>query len=566
MSSKWDEQFDFIVIGSGAAGMASALAAALRGMKVLVLEKSRSYGGTTALSGGVIWMPNNPLMKKLKLGDSVSEGLDYLRQVIGEQIDEQKVLAYLKHAPAMLLELEQKTKVAFTVAQNYPDYYAELEGGKLSGRSLDPKPYSKGKLGEKLLQNMRQRSGVEKQVFSLTAAEAHQVFSFTWRSQWVIFKRLFLYWADIGLRLQKKPDRRLTLGKALVARLRRSLADYNVPLRLNIVVDELLVEDGKVVGVRCTDPAKDGDTLIKARKGVLLACGGFAQNNQLREQHHQKPSNGQWSAASKADQGDVFALTEKLNPKLSGLNHAWWSPTLRTPDGKVEALIVNKSMPHSMMVNKAGHRFCNEAEPYEDLVKHQYKANQDQPSIPAFLIFDSKYRHEYPLGTVMPPGKYLPDAAHKKLFESSWIKKANTLAELAKLCDIDAEGLQQSANDMAKYSQTGKDEQFKRGEAVIDRYYSDHRVKPNPCIGDISKPPFYAVEIWPGDLGTKGGLVTDEHSRVIDVDGKVIEGLYGAGNATASMMQNSYPGAGSTIGPAMAFGYIAACHANEKEE
>lgn len=562
MSSTWDEQYDFIVIGSGAAGMTAALTAVLRGLHVLLLEKSSSYGGTTALSGGVIWVPNNPLMSKQGLSDSADEGLEYLKQVIGEGIETAKVAAYLQHAPAMLAELQEKTAVSFTVADNYPDYYAEIQGGKTSGRSLDPKPYSKSKLGDKLLEHMRQSSVVSKQVFSLTAAEAHQVFSFTWRSQWVLFKRLFLYWGDIFLRLQKKPDRRLTLGKALVARLRYSLAKHDVPLRLNVTVDELIVDDAKVLGVRCTE---NGKTLnIKAEKGVLLACGGFAQNTQLREQYHQGPSDGSWSATCAADQGDVFSLSKSIQPKLSGMSYAWWCPTLKMPDGKVEAVIVNKSMPHSMMVNKAGLRFCNEAEPYEDLVKHQYQANLEHESIPAFLIFDANYRREYPLGTVIAPGKYLPDSAYKSLFEQGWIRKADTLAELAKLCDIDAEGLQQSADTMAQYAQTGKDEQFNRGETVIDRYYSDHRVKPNPCIGSISKPPFYAVQIWPGDLGTKGGLVTDEHSRVLDVNGKVVEGLYGAGNATASMMQDSYPGAGSTIGPAMAFGYIAACHANEK--
>lgn len=230
--------------------------------------------------------------------------------------------------------------------------------------------------------------------------------------------------------------------------------------------------------------------------------------------------------------------------------------------GAVEAFIVGKSMPSCMIVNKAGKRFLNEAEPYEDFVKHQYAANGDEaPSIPAFFVFDARYRHEYPLGTAMAPGKYMADAMFADLFASGWIKKADTIEGLAEQCGINPQGLRDSVNRMARFAQQGRDDDFGKGSTLNDKYYSDHRIKPNPCLAPLEKAPFYAIQIWPGDLGTKGGLVADEYARVLDENNRVIEGLYVTGNTSASVMGNSYPGAGSTIGPSMTFGYVAAKHA-----
>lgn len=560
----WHEEVDFLIVGSGAGGMTAAITAHAKGLSTLVLEKSSVYGGTSALSGGVIWIPNNPHMSRANVKDSAEDAWYYLSQVVSKDVPEAKLKSYIKHGSEMLSFIEANSLLKYDPAPVYPDYYAELKGGKGGARSLDPRPYSIRQMGEALAQDMRSTELDIKGQFSMTADEAHQVFSFTWRSPIVIFQCLLRYWLDIPARLKKWPDNRLTLGRALVGRLRHTMEQKNIPLWLNTKALELIKEGDKVVGLLVE--RKGEKITIKAKQGVLLASGGFAKNQQLREQHHPAPSNKAWSAASSADTGDGIVLGQQVGADTGMMSYAWWSPTLVLNSGATEAFIVGKSMPSCMVVNKSGKRFLNEAEPYEDFVKHQYQANQESPSIPAYFIFDSRYRHEYPVGTAMAPGKYQGDSFYKELFASGWVKKADTIEELAQLTGINADGLAETVKLMEEYSINGVDKDFGKGGVLNDRYYSDHRIKPNPCLAPIAKAPFYAVEIWPGDLGTKGGLLTNELAQVLDTQGQAIEGLYATGNVTASVMGNSYPGAGSTLGPAMTFAYVAAKHAAEKNK
>lgn len=539
--------------------MTAAITANHFGLNTLVIEKAGVYGGTTALSGGVIWIPNNHRMQAANITDSEAEAMQYLEQVVSADVPRERLLAYVQQGPEMLRFLEEHSLVKFDPAPVYPDYYAELKGGKHGARSLDPKPYSIRELGKELMDKLRIGDLVYDNNFSMTAAEAHVVFSFTWRSHFVIFKRLFLFWMDIPGRLKKLPDNRLTLGKALVARLRHTLVKKNIPLWLNTSASELIKEDNRVTGLMVE---QDGKTLcIKASKGILFATGGFAHNDALRQEHHPKPASTKWTAASRADTGDGIMIGQQAGAKTGMMGYVWWTPTMILANGAVEAFIVGKSMPSCMIVNKAGKRFLNEAEPYEDFVKHQYAANEEIPGIPAFFVFDARYRHEYPLGTAIAPGKYMADAMFKHLFDSGWIKKSDTIEGLAKQCGIDPQGLQESVARMAQFARQGKDDDFGKGSTLNDKYYSDHRISPNPCLAPLDKAPFYAIEIWPGDLGTKGGLVADEYARVLDTHNQVIEGLYVTGNSSASVMGDSYPGAGSTIGPSMTFGYVAAKHA-----
>ena len=558
----WDTAVDFLVVGSGAGGMAAAITANKLGLKTAVIEKSAYYGGTSALSGGVIWVPNNHHMPRANIADSEADAVQYLSQVVSKDVCEEKLIAFIQQAPKMLAFLEKNSLLQYDPAPDYPDYYAELAGGKKGARSLDPKPYSIRKLGKPLADQMRSSSLKGNNSFSMTAKEAHEFFSFTWRSPIILIQNLLRYWLDFPARLRQWPDNRLTLGKALVSRLRHSLAKANVPLSLNTTLKELIVENGKVVGAVCE---QEGKTLrIACSKGILIASGGFSRNAAMRAQYHPQPSSAQWTATSKTDTGEVIQIAEKLGAQLAMMSYAWWSPTLVLASGEVEAFILGKSMPSCMVVNKQGKRFCNEAAPYEDFVKQQYAANTQAPSIPAYFICDSRYRQEYPIGTAIAPGKYLGDNRYQTLFESGWIKKADTLEELAALCGIDAQGLTDTAQRLAQFSANGVDEDFKKGSYLNDRYYSDHRIKPNPCLAPIAKPPFYAVEIYPGDLGTKGGLLSNAQAQVLDTQNQVIDGLYVTGNASASVMGDSYPGAGSTLAPAMTFGYIAAQHAARK--
>lgn len=559
----WHETVDFVVVGSGAAGLSGAVTAAKNGLKTLVLEKSDKYGGTSALSGGVVWIANNPVAKAAGINDSEALARQYLQQVVSDDVDEQKLEAYIHHGAKMLEFMSRETSVKFDLAKDYPDYYAELEGGLFSGRSLDPKPFSASIIGDDVLAKMFKKHAPGEQPFSITAREAHEIFSFSWRSNLVLFKRMFLYALDLPRRLKGLPDRRVTLGRALVARLMYSAQQVGVELRTQAAVVDIICDGMSVQGVLVQQHG--AIKAIRARKGVLLAAGGFSRDEQRRQQHQQAPIGAQWTATNPHDTGDAIRLAEKIGAQLEMLGNAWWTPTMTMPSGGVEAFIVGKSMPGCVVVNKAGQRFCNEAEPYEDFVKHQYQSNEKVPSIPAYLVFDGRYRREYPVGTILAPGKFKPDSRYQKFLKAGWLKKADSLDALAKLIGVDSEGLQATAAKMTHFAKTGIDEDFHRGESANDRYYSDHRVSPNPCLGALAQPPFYAIEIWPGDLGTKGGVKTDAKARALDTQGQVIPGLYAAGNSQASVMGNSYPGAGSTLGPAMTFAYLAALDAANKE-
>lgn len=556
---KWDYSVDFLSVGSGGGGMAAALTAKLEGLHSLVIEKSGVYGGTTALSGGVIWIPNNHLMPSANVSDNDDDSLRYFEQVVSDDVPREKMLSYLKYAPEMLKYLEVNSLVKYDPAPVYPDYYSELEGGKSGARSLDPKPYSIYKLGISLVKSMRRNEWHKRDSFSLTASEAHMIFSFDYRAPLIIFKRLLTYWLDVPSRLRKLPDARLTLGRALIGRLRKSLFDEGVELWLNTEIKTLILDSGKVVGVQCI---KEGVNFnIEVKKAVLMATGGFSHHRALRAEYHPHQDVSQWTAASPTDQGDGLFIGKEAGAKWSMMNYVWGSPTMIDANGNVEAFIVGKSMPNALIVNKSGQRFLNEAEPYEDFVKHQFSSHKNIDSVPAFFIFDARYRKEYPLGMMLPPGKYVPDVSVKGLIDSQWLKKAETLHELAQMCSIDPQGLYDEVAKLKAFAALGKDTDFGKGDTANDRYYSDHRVVPNPCLAFEDKGPYYAVEIYPGDLGTKGGLTTNEYAQVLNEDNAVISGLYACGNVSASVMGDSYPGAGSTIGPALTYGYIAAKYA-----
>ncbi len=559
---QWQQELDFLAVGSGAAGMTAAITAHKMGLSSMVIEKSAAYGGTTALSGGVLWLPNHHMMKSSGIQDSEQEAMTYLNQVVSDDVTAQRLTAFVKKGPEMLKFLHDNSLVRYTPAKEYPDYYAELPGGKQGARSVDPVPYSIRALGETLFSELRALKK-DRQSFAMTAHEAHIVFSFTWKSTFLIFKRMASFLIDIPFRKRNMPDNRLTLGRALIARLRKTMANENIPLLLNTSAEKIIIENNEVVGVECL---KDGAPWrIKINKGLLLATGGFAHNAQMRAEHHRFADHAKWTAASSTDTGEGILMAQQAGAATGMMDYAWWTPTLVYPDGGREAFIVGKSMPYSMVVNKRGERFCNEAEPYEDFVKHQLASSDNvEEAIPSYFIFDARYRHEYPVGMKIPPGKFVKDDKFQEFFDNGWIKKANTLAELAVACGIDAQGLEASAASLATFSATGKDTDFNRGDYLTDVYYSDHRVKPNPCLAPIADAPFYAIELWPGDLGTKGGVLSDEHANVLNAQQQAIKGFYASGNVAAPVMGDSYPAAGATLGPAMTFAYIAAQHAAEQ--
>jgi 3-oxosteroid 1-dehydrogenase len=555
----WHITTDFLVVGSGAGGMTAAVTAHEYGADSVVIEKTDQYGGTSSLSGGVVWIPNNRSMAAKGITDCEQDGLEYLRQVTAGAVPEEKLLAYVKHGTQMIDFLSRAAGVTFEAATRYADYYPDLPGGKRGGRSMDPPVYSRRKLGKHAAaQRLPQGWGFNK--FALTVTEGREVMDMGWKAYAIIARHIMRYYLDIRARRLGVEDDRLTMGRGLIGNLRGAMLERKIPLYLNTAANRLIVENGRVAGLIAK---QDGQTLaIRARRGVLLAAGGFAHNIAMRKQYGQLPTGQAWSSASPGNTGDAINMALDVNAALEHMDAAWWTPSVRLPDGSAQALIYGKALPGSMFVDRRGRRFTNEASPYEDIVKAMWQHHKGgEACIPSFMVFDARFRHNYP-AACLPPAKVQPDAMIPEDYKrGQFLKKADSLEQLAQILDIDVDGLLETVARYNAFARTGKDLDFGRGDSVSDRYYSDSRVKPNPNLAAIENAPFYALEIYPGDLGTKGGLKCDAQARVLDNDGNVIDGLYVTGNCSGSVMGNSYPGAGSTIGPSMTFGYIAALQA-----
>ncbi|HQQ63020.1 MAG TPA: FAD-binding protein [Pseudomonadales bacterium] len=560
-----DVVVDVLVVGSGAGGMTAAITAHDQGLETLLIEKADVFGGTSAMSGGVVWIPDNHLMKKTGIKDSPAEAMAYLQALTAGEVPVAKLQAYVSRAPEMLRYLERHTFTRFNPATEYADYYAHQPGYKPGARSLDPKPFSLRRLkkhGDEI--RLPSTRGIFGRI-NMTAIEAHNITRSATARNFFILWRLLVHFLDIPYRLQGKRDNRLVLGQSLTGSLRASMLKRDMPLWLNTGLDELIIENGRVAGVLAHREGKP--VTIRARKGVILACGGFGKNAGMRQQYQQQPIGAEWSSANPFDRGDGILAGEKIGAQLAFMHCAWWSPSIILPNGNPEALIIGKSLPGGIFVNQAGQRFTNEAAPYEDVVKAQYRANTVSPSIPCYMIFDARHRNHYTLANGrIYPGKMQPDDRIPEEFRNSdFFIKADSLEALAQKTGIDANGLRASIERFNRFAETGKDEDFQRGETAQDCYYSDPETGyPNPTLAPIREAPFYCIKIWPGDLGTKGGLKTDEAARVLDTSDNPIPGLYATGNASGAVMGNSYPGAGSTLGPAMTFGYLAALDMSAK--
>lgn len=554
--------YDVVVVGSGAGAMTAAVIAADQGLSVLVVEKAAQYGGTSALSGGGIWIPDNHYFKAIGGKDSYEQALTYLRASVGDRVDESRLHAYLTHAPAMIRYLEERTRVHYTVADKYPDYYQDLPGSLKGGRSLDPELFDTSVLGDEL-ENLREASPTTLLMGKIawTARHAHKAMAKTPGWRLLVLWLMLRYKLDFSWRRKTRRDRRTALGNALVASLRASMLDRNIPLWLNTDFRDLIEEGGKVMGVVVE---RDGQLQhIRALRGVILAAGGFEQNQALRERYLPQPNNHEWSATPKGNNtGAALEAGQKLGAATDLLDWAWWAPTLQVPgEAQSRGVFAERAFPGAIVVNGLGKRFVNEASPYLEFVDAMYRDNavSGGRSVPSWVIFDSKFRFNYAMGPLMP-AQIMPDSRLRKGWLGSVYWKADSLAELAGQIGVDAAGLEDTAQRINRFAQTGIDEDFGRGGNVFDRYYGDSNVKPNPCLAPLAKGPFYAMRMNAGDIGTKGGLLTNAQAQVLRKDGTPIPGLYAIGNTSASVMGTRYPGAGATLGPAMTFGYIAAHH------
>jgi len=547
--AEYDHIADVAVAGSGGGGLVSALVAKFEGLDSIVLEKTKYYGGSTAMSGGGIWIPNNHLMAKAGIPDSYEKALTYMKLIVGDRVPEARLEAYVRHAPEALKYLEDKADLLYCIVPGYSDYYAELPGGMVEGRGLEPIPFDGKKLGENLktLKNLPYSipGGI-----SITICEYCQLSKVKTTTKGKLAALKF----GVGfIKNRLLGIERLTMGRALIGRLRYSLMKHNIPLWLDSPAKRLLTENGRVVGVEIL---KDGTPFtIQTRKGVVLAAGGFARNLEMRKKYQQHPITVDWTVANEEDTGDAINMGIEIGGAIDLMDDAWWGSSSLLPNGQAMFHVSERALPGTIIVNSAGRRFCNEAVPYTDWGHYVYEANSSEAStIPCYYIMDQRARNNYMFGLAIP-GR-LP----KGFIKSGYVKKANTIRELALQCGINPAGLADTIERLRVYARDGKDEKYNRGETTYDRFYGDSTVKPNPCLAPIERPPYYAVELFPGDLGTKGGLVTDKHARVLRSNGSVIDGLFATGNNSASVMGNSYAGPGATIGPAITFGYVAAMY------
>jgi 3-oxosteroid 1-dehydrogenase len=552
----WNEEVDLLVVGSGAAGMTAALVAKSHGLQVLVIEKTEFFGGSTARSGGGLWIPNSYLLEQAGVPDSFENARLYMQNTVGERIPQKMQDAYLTQAPRMLTWLRDHTCVQFQRMPGYADYYPERPGGLAASRSLEPVPFNGKKLGSELA-HLRKPMAEAPGGLAFTASDYQKIglLTSTWTGKITALKSGLRWLRDLVT-----GARSLTMGQALSGRLRHAMQQAEIPLWLNTAFQDLIVENGRVAGVVAI---KDGQTIrIHAREGVILAAGGFAQNLEMREKYLPAPTSVDWTVSNVGDTGDAIQAGLKLGAALDLIEDAWWGPTSFAQNEPPFFHVGERGYPGGLIVNSAGQRFVNESAPYIDVVHSMYAQHgQGVPSIPANFLFDQRFRNKYLFGMFFP---FLP--IPKRYFTNGYICRDTTLAALAHKIGVDADALAQTVERFNEFARSGKDLDFQRGESAYDRYYGDPTVKPNPNLAPLQKPPFYAVKMWPGDLGTKGGLVTDEWACVLRTDGTVIAGLYAAGNSMASVMGHSYPGAGATIGPAMTFGYLAAMHASEERE
>ncbi|MGH8807358.1 MAG: FAD-dependent oxidoreductase [Noviherbaspirillum sp.] len=554
------EEYDVVVVGSGGGAMLAACRAADQGLSVLVVEKCDVYGGTTAISGGGIWIPGNHLAQDAGARDSYEEAFTYIQACVGDAMSKTKVHAYLDQGAQMVRYLHQKTQVRFTTLPEYADYFQRHPGAKPGHRSLDPLPFDARRLGADF---DKQRPPLPATLvggrIAMTQTEARKMLGK--HPGWFgLALRLMLgYWSDIGWRLRSKRDRRLTLGAALVAALRASLADRKVPLWLNSPLRELVLDNGRVAGVVVE---REGVTRrIVARRGVILAAGGFEWNQAMRDQYLPQPSRAEWSVTPPhANTGDAIRAGRAVGGALDLMQYTWGVPALQVPGQEhTHPIFVERALPGCVVVDAAGRRFLNENLAYTEFVQIMYrKLERGERTVPAWVIFDARFRRNYPFGPLLP-GAFVPDGRLPEAVRQI-VHKADTPAALAAQIGVDAAGLAETLAQNNAAAVTGVDTDFGKGSNVFDTYYGDINVKPNPCLAAIDQAPFYALKLVPGDIGTKGGLQTDEHARVLDESGAPIRGLYAIGNCSAAVMGTSYPGAGATIGPAMVFGMLAADH------
>jgi succinate dehydrogenase/fumarate reductase flavoprotein subunit len=563
--SSFDHIVDVLVVGSGGGGMTAALTADALGLDTLVIEKSAHFGGSTALSGGGIWVPGAPSQRAAGYVPDPDDVFEYLRQITGGLVSDARLRRYVDAAPEMMAFLENLSPwFEFVWKPGYADYYPELPGGSELGSTINVPAIDLRRLGDEEQHLLQPLALAPKGIwFAPKDLRLFYQVRQNWRGKAVLVK---LIWRMFRARVFG--DRMAAIGQSLAARMRLALKQQGIPLWLNTPMTELITDvDGTVTGA--VVQRDDGQQRIGARHGVILAAGGFDHDMAWRREHLPELEKD-WSFGNPAAMGDGIRAGEKIGGSTDLLDEAWWFPAICWPDGRLQFMLNERMMPSQFVVNGAGTRFINEAAPYMDFAHAMIEGQRSGVThIPCWLVTDIRSFHRYVVAGHLPIPKvpFAPVPTGRKVptawLESGVVLEGNSFEELATKIGVPPAALRQTADRFNELARNGHDDDFNRGDSAYDNYYGDPTL-PNPNLYPLGKPPYYAFQIILGDLGTSGGLRTDEYARVLDSADGVIPGLYAVGNNSAAVMGRSYAGAGATIGPAMTFGYVAAKHIAEK--
>lgn len=555
------ESFDVVVVGSGAAGAMAALRSADHGMKVLIVEKAHKFGGTSATSGGVMWIPDHRLAGDT--GDSRASALEYLDATIGVPVNRERLEAFVDEAPRMLHYLKDTGVPVMAAA--WPDYFPDRPGAR-ADRSVIVPTFDGRRLGDGRYALMREQYNRFK-LFGRYAMDLTETFALMMQSKgWrgVAAKMIARYWLDRGTRRLSHRDKRFTQGAALMGATYEQVFARGVELRMETKLERLLVDaGGQVSGL---EVCSFGRTYaIEARHGVVLAAGGFEWNQELRDRFFPVPGLTRHSSTPEdGNRGEALIAAEKLGASTEHTAQGWWIPTMTLPMKgasnfhEIHQAAFDVGRPWSVVVNRRGLRFVDEACGYDQFGQAMVRDQlENGANMPCWLIFDAKFRRKFSAGGLMPT-VHTPEGKVPADWWDHYVFRAATIEELARKIHLPVDAVRRTVDAMNGYAKTGVDPEFGRGMNPYDQMFGDPSSKPNPNLGPIDTAPFYAVPINNGDLGTKGGLRCDARARVLDHAGDPIPGLYAAGNNAGTPFGDTYPGAGATIGPGMTFGYVAA--------
>lgn len=557
----WDKQVDALVVGSGAGGMAAALTAREEGLEVLLVEKTGRIGGSTAISGGALWIPLNAQTDAAGHPDSFDKVWTYLEQTVGAAAPDDMKRAYLEAGPRMMDYLVSRGVLDLAARTASPDYYPDLPGAAMGGRSLDPLEFDGRKLGRdfRLLRDpLKEFTVLGGMMVNITDVR-HLLRATRSFAAWRHSMKLALRYAADRARGYHRGTR-LLLGNALAAQLFHGLLAREIEYWLDTPALALHRDTaGRVLGAAVQ---RDGKTLnIRARRGVVMATGGFPWDPERRAQSYPQPP-GLWSMSPTDNTGDGIRLSETAGAAL-GTGHAspaFWAPVsvLISEDGKrlhYPHLVWDRAKPGLIAVNGAGQRFVNESSSYHEFVQAMYRSHEATPSIPAFLICDQRFIDTWGLGLALPGGR-----PRQHLIDAGYLLQGATLAALAARLDVPADALQATVQRYNAHAAQGRDPDFGKGSTAYNRYLGDPEHEPNPCLAPLAAGPYYAVKVYPGDIGTACGIAANPQAQALDAAGAPIPGLYVAGNDMQSVMGGAYPGPGITLGPALTFGWIAGQH------